>query len=267
VFIMVDKCCELKIWPASYVGIPSLLLSAALILFTFSLMFQIYEGTSEHVAFWFPLAGIVLALFSIGRDVTITDGKIVLSYGYPIPAFKLAINDVVQVVDVNNLERGRLFKYFKSQLILITVVIIYPLLYILVKGSLPPIQYLTFFSLPIFVGLALISYFMMTTNSYRKFIKYAGWIMSGVCLVMDFLIGYYYRQLFGRSVTADMHALIPLMIGQVLAITFFVVVTVFRRHVIVLEDSRGKYYAVIATTEEYARQFIGLVVRRVMAHA
>ena len=263
---MVEKCCSWRLWPASYVGLPGVLFSIAIVLFTIALLLQEYGEVPDFVSLPVVFTGILLALLSVGRGVDVVDGKIILTYGYPRTVFKLTITDVVEVADVNNLEKGRLFKYFKVQLIPLTIIIAYPLLYIIVKASLPPVRYLTFFLIPIFVGLGLIVYFMLTSESYRRFAKYTGWVLSFVLMVIDFLIGSYYHQLFDRLLTSDMTTLLPLMIGQVLVFIFFIFITVLRRHVIILEDTRGRYYAVVAVEEE-ARQFIELVERRVMTNA
>lgn len=83
-----------------------------------------------------------MALASVGRNVTVSDGRVSLAYGFPFRFFRLVVDGVVEMADLNSLQRGKLFKYFKVQVVLYAVVTLYPLLYLATKFSLPPIYFL-----------------------------------------------------------------------------------------------------------------------------
>jgi len=252
---------------APYTGLPSILLTSALLIFTSALLLNAYQDVSDYIIFFVISTGIVLALLSVGREIEVSEGKIIVSYGFPKGLFKMVFTDVVHVVNLTDLEKGRLFRYFKVQLIPYSCMIVYPLLYIIIKASLPPLRYLTLISIPVCVGVALITYLMLTSSSYKKFVKYAGYMLSIVFIILDFFIANYYRQVFNRSILSDINTLLPLMVGQVLAFLFFMPLAAIERHTIVLEDVDGKKCAIIVANEEDARSLIRTIMREVMIHA
>ena len=264
---MVVKCCQWKWWPTPYTGLPSVLLSTALLIFTSSLLLSVYNDVPNYIPFFTTLIGIVLALISVGREVEVLKGKVILSYGFPKVIFKLVFTEVTQVTDLTNLERGRLFKYFKIQLVPYSFMMTYPLLYIIIKASLPPIRYLTLLSIPICVGVALTTYFMLTSSSYEKLAKYVGYILSITFLTLDAIIASYYHQVFNRPLTSDIDTLLALMAGQVLAFLFFIPIFAIRRHIIILEDINGKRCAIVTASEEDARLLVKAIMREVMTYA
>jgi len=236
-------------------------------MFTSALLLNSYGDVPGYVSLLIVFIGVVMSLMSVGRSVEIVKGGVVLSYGFPIVLFKLTLTDIVHVTDVTELERGKLFRYFKTQLILYTIMIAYPLLYIIVKESLPPLRYLTLLSIPVCIGVGLIVYFMLTSSTYEKFTKYVGYILSAVFITLDFAIVNYYRCIFNRSIISDIDTLLPLMTGQVLAFFFFIPLAVVKRHVIVLEDANGRRCAIVTASEEDARLLVEFIAKEVMAYA
>ncbi|RLE91682.1 MAG: hypothetical protein DRJ55_05390 [Thermoprotei archaeon] len=255
-----------KWYPLPYSGVPGALSALSMVLFAVSLPLQIYGQnyfTLGLVLFWI---GWLMALASAGRNVTISEGRVTLTYGFPFRVFKLVVDGVVEMADLNSLQRGKLFKYFKVQVIPYAVVTFYPLLYVAAKFSLPPIYFLAFLLIPSAVGLSLLMYFMLTFASYRRFIKYAGYTVVSTTIIANFGIASYYNAAFGKPITSDAHALILLILGELLIFLAFALYASLatKRHVILLEDTRGKHYAIGAVDEDAAKELTRKIVEEVM---
>lgn len=81
---------------------------------------------------------------------------------------------------------------------------------------------------------------MLTFASYRRFIKYAGYTVVSTTVIANFGIASYYTATFGNPIASDVHALVLLILGELL---IFLALALFaslatKRHIILLEDTR-----------------------------
>jgi len=201
--------------------------------------------------------------------VEVGEGWVRLSYGFPVALFRAELRDVVEVSDVNSLARGKLFKYFKFQVVPLALMPVIPVVYVAAKSSLPPLVYLPYLGIPVALGVLLSSYFLLTTTSFKKFIEKVCFLFCVGVPVLNFWLGITYRETYGRSLARDYYAAGVLILGEMLIFILLVAVWIYstRRHIIVLEDSDGRYYAVVARDGDAAREFLNLVVDRVMRSA
>jgi len=133
-----------------------------------------------------------------------------LSYGFPVALFRAELRDVVGVSDVNSLARGKLFKYFKFQVVPLALLPLIPVVYVAAKSSPPPVQYLSFLGIPVALGVVLISYFMLTTTSFKRFIeKVTGLFCVGVPLV-----GGHLQRDLRQSILEDSYAFGVFILGS-----------------------------------------------------
>ena len=252
-------------WPCAYSGLPAVLQSISIVLFTVTLL-MLVGNVGDIYVFMMFFTGIVLALMSIGNEVKITNGELLLTYGYPFKLIKVRVKEVVHIADINALERGKLFKYFKVVLVPFIMITAFPLLYVLIKGASVPLQYSMFLAIPIFVGAALIGYFMVSSRSYKAFLQNVLRVLVVLLITINFFLAIEYHRLYSGFITRDLNALIPLMLAEILLFIFFVamLVNAVKRHVIIVEDSRGRYYAIASASEVKARELIELIVSKVM---
>lgn len=249
---------EYSVWPLPYSGVPALLSGTSLTLLTTSLIVTI-ANTPDPLSLTLLALGILTGLLSCGRCVRVVDGAVVLEYGFPKPVIKLVIKDVTEVFDISELSWGRLGRYFKVTALPFILIMALPIAYVVVKGTYPNPAYLTVMALPLVTGMLLVSFFTLTSPTYRKFIKRAATITSvSTVSAVAFMIGYLYRETYGTSILQNLtHASVAIA-GAVLIALLLAVATVMssRNHVVVIRDSRGRYYALGTRGPEVAREVI-----------
>lgn len=190
-----------------------------------------------------------------------------LVHGYPISTFKYTIRNVVEISALDNLSKGKIFKYFKIHLISSTAILLLLVLYIVLVAPSIPIEYLTFLPTPVVVGLILTVRCMLNYSNYVKFIKRMGSILGSVFTIVYFGIASIYNRVFGRPITSDLRTVVFLMAGVLLTCTFYAITLYFsvRRRVIVIEDDTGRHYAIVAADEKTARELVNIIAKEVMA--
>ena len=240
-----------KIWPLPYSSLPAILNSLALILFTFALIAAV-SHVETYFLVLFP-TGIAMGLIATGKRVIIRNGCVVLRY---------VVRDVTEVFDINELSKGRLVKYFKALLVPFVLVMILPLAYIVAKGVYPDPAHVPLMVIPVAMGAFLILYMMFTAPSYRKFLRRAAAVTATVSTsVMAFMMGYFYRDAYGRSIFSNPTDAAVGIAGIMILVLLAVAIALFagRNHVVILVDAEGRYYAVGTAGAEVAREFISMI--------
>lgn len=252
-----------RYWPMPYSGLPGVLNSVGLVMVSFGLVAPFLGDWALAI----PLTGIVLLLLSIGREVRVSNDALVLCYGFPVVFYRQVVKDVVEVTDLKKLSRGRLAKYFKLPVAVFLVVALLPLAYLMARGLRVPLVYLVYLLIPVVVCVLLIAYFVLTSTGYLKLLKRVLSFVGTTVCVMSFFVGATYRSVHGHSILEDPHAVAMWIIGVLLLAFFLIAFSIYtgKRSVIVIEDSRGRHYAVVAVDDESAREFMRVVVSRVMA--
>jgi len=255
---------EHRVWPLPYSRLPAVLNSAALVLLTLTVLVAV--SCAKPYFLVFLLTGIAMSLVASGRRVVIRDGCVVLEYGFPKPVLRYVVRDVTEVFDINELSRGRLVKYFKTLLVPFILIMILPLVYVVARGAYPNPAYVPLMVIPIIMGAFLTIYMMFTSPSYRKFLRRAAAVTATVSTsIMAFMVGYFYRDVYGRSIfsnPADAVMGITFIVLLVLATSLFAILG-GRNHVVILVDAEGRYYAVGTAGAEAARGFISMVLNAV----
>lgn len=249
-----------KIWPLPYSSLPAILNSLALILFTFALIAAV-SHVETYFLVLFP-TGIAMGLIATGKRVIIRNGCVVLEYGFPKPVLRYVVRDVTEVFDINELSKGRLVKYFKALLVPFVLVMILPLAYIVAKGVYPDPAHVPLMVIPVAMGAFLILYMMFTAPSYRKFLRRAAAVTATVSTsVMAFMMGYFYRDAYGRSIFSNPTDAAVGIAGIMILVLLAVAIALFagRNHVVILVDAEGRYYAVGTAGAEVAREFISMI--------
>ncbi len=253
---------EYHVWPLSYSGLPALLSSLALVLITSSLLAVIMRAELYFLALF--SVGIVMNLVACGKRVIIRDDCVVLEYGFPKPILKYAVRDIVEVFDINELSRGRLVKYFKVLLVPFTLVMILPVAYVVTRGVYPNPAYVPLIVIPVAIGVFLLLYMMFTAPSYGKFLRRAAAVTATVSTsVMAFMIGYFYRDVYGRSIFSNPSDAAVGIAGTLMLVLLAAAIALFagRNHVVILVDAVGRYYAVGTAGAEAAREFMSAVLK------
>ncbi len=253
---------EHRTWPLPYSGLPAVLNSLALVLLTSSLIAAISRAEIYFLALF--IAGVATNLVATGRRVIIRDDCVVLEYGFPKPVLKYVVGDVVEVFDISELSRGRLVKYFKVLLVPFTLVMILPVAYVVTRGAYPNPAYVPLMVIPVAMGAFLLLYMMFTAPSYRKFLRRAAAVTATVSTsVMAFMIGYFYRDVYGRSIFSNPSDAAVGIAGTLLLVLLAAVIALFagRNHVVILVDAEGRYHAVGTAGAEAAREFMSAVLR------
>lgn len=251
---------EHRVWPLPYSGLPAILNSVALVLLTFALIAAVTRVETYFLALF--LTGIAMNLVASGRRVVIRDRCVVLEYGFPKPVLRYVVRDVTEVFDINELSRGRLVKYFKALLVPFVMVMILPLAYIVAKGAYPNPAYVPLMVIPVAMGVFLILYMMFTAPSYRKFLRRAAAVTATVSTsVMAFMVGYFYRDVYGRSIFSNPADAAVGIAGIMILVLLAAAIALFagRNHVVILVDAEGRYYAVGTAGTEAAREFMSMV--------
>ena len=247
---------EHEVWPLPYTGLPALLNSLSIIMFA---MLVVLSVTFKYDLFLIPafLFAVSLSLVSLGRQVVIDDGVIILEYGYPKPLLKYRITDIVEVFDINELSRGKLVKYFKSLLVPFITIMVLPIIYVIVRGIYPSPTYVTLMTAPIAMGVSLLLYFMFTAPSYRKLIRYTFTVTAIVYIsLLALIIGYYYGDIYGR-----VNLLITLIGVSLILLCIGLIFFVKQNHIIIIIDEYGRHYAIGTRGEEVAKTFIKSIIK------
>jgi len=264
---MVDiKTNPREVWALPYTGIPALLSNISIISFAVGVLFALLGSTIQF--FFFPILGFLTAFLSLGNGVEIKDNTIILKYGFPTALFKIKVSDIVGVFNVNELKKGKLVKYFKTQLTPFILIIILPPAYTIAKGRPVNPVYIPWIILPSVIGMFLMLYFMFTAETYRKLLRRISQTICTSLGLLAFIISIVYCNVYGISIFSDPHVVILALIGIVLLglSSAVLVLLVGKRPIIVLEDSMGRFYAVGAVNKETAEHFIKLVLKEVMGN-
>ncbi|NPA99059.1 MAG: hypothetical protein GXO43_06735 [Crenarchaeota archaeon] len=251
---------EHRIWPLPYSGLPAILNSVAFVLLTFALIAIVSHSETYFLVFF--LTGIAMNLVASGKRVVIRNEYIMLEYGFPKPVLRYVVRDVVEIFDINELSRGRLVKYFKALLLSFILVMILPLAYVVVKGAYPNPAYLPLMVIPVIMGVLLLMYLIFTASSYRRFLVKASIATAVVsAYVVSIAVGFLYRDFYGRSVFSDPTAVAVWLVSVLLFAVLAIAITFFagRNHIVILVDTRGRYYAVGTASTEIAREFMSMV--------
>lgn len=248
-----------NVWPTPYNGIPAILSSLSLVLFVSAFLIIHYgKGAYDTLSFILFSTGIISILLSSGREVELKNGKLILRYGFPLTLISIIVEDIVDVADLSSLKRGKLIKYFKSQLVMPLLIMLLPVLYM------PPITkplMLLFLLVPVVVGFSLLTYFMMTFSDYKRFLNYTV-ITLAIILALIFLEA----ALVNSRIASSTDALLMLAVGYLLLIVGFIVFISFamRRHIVLIESKRG-YYAIAALSKSDAEALIKVLVKHLLA--
>ena len=255
-------------WPLPYSGAPAVLSGLSMVCFTVGLLVSLAKvGDLSLVVI--VASGIAMGLLSTGKEVRVSRGEVVLEYGFPKPVLRYRVEDVVEVLDVSELSRGKLVKYFKYLLVPFVVIVAIPPAYLVVKGVYPHPALYPLILLPVFMGVLLQLYIMFTAETYRKMIRRFSLVFGATLAVTVFIAGLVYREAYGRSIVTDPHSLTLCLLGMLLlALATIAFATLTKRgHVVVVESSDGKFYAVGTASSEAAKEFIEEVLRKVVAGA
>ncbi|RLF04217.1 MAG: hypothetical protein DRK00_07200 [Thermoprotei archaeon] len=253
-----------RVWALPYSGVPALLSNVSIVSFGAAVLLALLRSPVQAV---FIALGFLTALLSLGDGVEVRGGAIVLRYGFPVTVFRLELSDVVSVFNVNELRRGKLVKYFKSQLMPFILIVLLPPLYTLVCGKPANPAYIPWIILPSLLGLLLMLYFTFTAKTYRELLRRISGAVCTSLALLGFVISVMYRQSYGSSIFSDVPSLLMALVGLTLLGAFSAILAILagKRPIIVLEDSEGKFYAVGAIDGEAASSFIKLVLREVVS--
>ncbi|WFO75070.1 hypothetical protein J4526_08355 [Desulfurococcaceae archaeon MEX13E-LK6-19] len=257
-----------KYWPLPYNGIPCILHMIGMALLVTALIIPVGRIgiPSEYNMVSFFL-GIILILMSTGKRATVTNNSVILEYGYPIAIYRIVVREVVSVLDIPSLERGRLFKYFKLPVATLAIVMTYPIIYMIVKGVAPEkIYYIGFLLIPIVVCTGLLAHFLLTYSGYKQFVKRVGGLLGSLIVILSMFIASIYHSATGSFITMETRPLVIAIISELLLVIAFLAIVVLklRRPIVVIEDSKGRYYAIGALSEECAKELINTITREVM---
>ncbi|WP_457741484.1 hypothetical protein [Thermococcus sp.] len=225
-----------NIYPSSYSGLPGVLNSLGMILLVVAMFFDV-SGNPKlgFPTFWIAWA---LILVSMGKEVEVENGKLVLKYGFPKSFIKVEISEVREISEITKLEKGKIVRYFRQTFVVPVLILTWPYLYILTKGTAIPLRYLVFLLIPAFVGIMLILYFTLTLSNYRKFLRNATIIVAIVLAVLLLMILIVFKP--------TEETLLFLLISYLLLIMGFLLFMSLslRKNVILIESDKG-YYALI----------------------
>ncbi len=254
-----------KWWPMPYSGLPALMSCTSILCFT-SGMILVISGLNSLVAPIVIAFGFIAGLLSVGREAKICDHKLILGYGFPKAIIKYVVEDVVDVFDVNELSRGKLVKYFKYHLFVFSLIMSLPVIYLAVEGLYPNPVYLPLLLLPVFLGVALQLYIMFTAESYRKLLRRLIFMLGIVWSLVGFIVGATYRELYGKSLFSDPSATLLYFAGMILlAVSTITILALHgRHHVVIVESSDGRFYAIAVASPNYAKELVKLIAREVM---
>jgi len=252
-------------WPAPYSGLPALMSCASLLCLTLGMILLI-SGLNSLAALTVIAIGFIAGLLSAGREVRVRNHKLILGYGFPKAIIRYVVDDVVDVFDVNELSRGKLIRYFKYHLFVFSLIMSLPVIYLVIKGLYPSPVYLPLLLLPVFLGVALQLYVMLTAESYRKLVRRLVFILGMVWSLVGFIVGATYREIYGKSLFSDPSATLLYFAGMLLlAVTTITVLALHERHhVVIVEGGNGGFYAIVAASPNYARELVKLIAKEVM---
>ncbi|WP_456399014.1 hypothetical protein [Palaeococcus sp. (in: euryarchaeotes)] len=221
------------IYPAPYSGLPGILNSLGMILMVVAMFFNVSENLKlGFVTFWIAW---VLLLVSIGKEVEVKNGKLILKYGFPKPLIKVEISEIREITNITKLKRGKIARYFRQALVVPILVLILPYIYIFVKGTMIPLRYVVFLLIPAFVGIMLLLYFTMTLSNYREFLRKATIIVAVVLALLLLMILRIFKPV-GEAL------LIFVMSYLLLVVSFVIFMSIgIKRNVVLIEGDRGCY--------------------------
>ncbi len=255
-------------WCLPYSRLPAVLSGASIMCFVLGTLLGLANASPIQVL---PLIllGLTLGLLSAGREVRVAEGSVILQYGFPKAVIKYVVRDVVSVLDVNELESGNLVRYFKYHLFVFSLIIALPLIYLLVKGLYPSPAYLPLIFLPVFLGVILQLYIVMTSKSYRRMIRLMTWVMAGAWSAIGFVVGMTYREIYGKSLFSDPNASVLYFTGMLLlaAMSVLLLALMGGHHVVIIEANDGKFYAIGTLNAEAARELIKTILKEVVGGA
>lgn len=254
-----------KYWPASYSGLPLLFMSAGIGMMLVSLLMNV-SGYAIELTLPTTMIGIVLVLISTGKSVKICSNGIKLEYGFPFTIIKYNIDDIVEIADITMLEKGQLIRYFKPFAIIFTLYTAFPIAYITVKEKIVLPIAIPYILIPLFIGIMLSIYFVSTASNFRQYVRKLGYVLATIYIIAAIETGYWFREIYGKSISQEPVLLIFTFIGFTLSWVALFTILYFasKRHVILIRDVTGRTFAIIARDSVSARELIGRIAKEVL---
>ncbi len=252
-------------WSLPYSGLPALLSSVSLVCFTGGILLSIaYRSTIPPlITTALITVGFIVALISAGRDIELAKDGVVLKYGFPKVVLKYVVRDIVGVFDVNELRRGNLLRYFKYHIFVFNLIIALPITYLIIKGVYPNPAYLPLLLIPVFLGVVLQVYIAFTAKSYRKLLRRITYVLLITWVSVVFVVGLTCRE----SLLSGPSALALYLIGMLLLATILFMTLKSGHHIVIIEASNGKFYAVGTSSDAEAKNLIRSILEVIAENA
>ncbi len=241
-----------RCWPLPYSGLPAILAGLSMMCFTIGIIATLLN----IITILAPLLalGLVLTLLSVGRSVDVTSDGVVLSYGFPVVVMRYVVRDVVKVFDVKELDRGALVRYFKQPLLVSLALIAVPLTYLAIEAPHLDPAHLPMLLVPTFLGIVIQVHTVLTANSYRRFVIGTMVILGLVWVSMGLAIAITGWGALSSSLSTSARFFISVAL-LTLAIALYATLG-GKRHVVIVESSDGKFYAVGTPSAEDAKRLV-----------
>jgi len=243
---MADEC-----WPLPYSGLPGVLVGLSMVCFTIGILAGLLNASA---ALALSILGVVLALLSVGRSVNVTSGAVVLSYGFPIAVMRYVVRDIVKVLDVKELSRGALMRYFKQPMLVSLALIAMPITYLALEAPHLDLAYLPMLLVPVFLGIVVWMHAVLTANSYRRFVIEVVAILGLVWISIGLLTAISGWGALSSSMSMAMRFFISVALLAVVIVLYATLGV--KRHVVIVESSDGKFYAICTSSAEDAKTLI-----------
>ncbi len=257
-----------RCWPLPYNGLPCILNMAGMMLLVMALIMPVGRiGIPSEYGIVLFFLGIILILMSTGKRAIVTNNSVILEYGYPITIYRIVVREVVSVLDITSLEKGRLFKYFKLPVVALAIVLMYPIIYMIAKGVVPEkMYYIGFLLIPVIICIGLFAHFLLTYSGYKQFIRRIAGLLCSLVVILSMFIASIYYNVAGSFIAMETRPLVIAIISELLLVIAFLVIVVLklRRPIVVIEDSKGRYYAISTLSEEDAKKLVNTITRKVM---
>ncbi len=122
---------------------------------------------------------------------------------------------------------------------------------------------------PATIGVLLFIRFLLSYSDLQRFLRISSILMTVVLVSTNAGIAITYNRIYHRPFTSNY---IPLAMALLCELLLFIAYLIILRislqhHIVILEDSRGRYYAIGTVDEESAKKLIRRIVVEVMASA
>lgn len=265
---MVQYC---RWWPLPYSGLPALLSMTGVILLIASLSVSLFTPNMLSLPLFF--IGIVLLLASTGREVVVGDGVVKLYYGFPLKVLRIDVSGIVEVASISDLSSGKIINYFKIIAIPWTIVAFTPTIWLIIlilyktTISTTTLLVLAFSTIALtYIGLLVLIHLITTHRDLHRILRIASIYLAAILTIVNFSIAIIYNQTRHSLLTANKPLVAFIIAGELaLSIAYYLLLRIVaKRRIIIVKDSKGKYYAIGACNEEACRKLINLITRRAM---